>query len=208
MFPEVPLSADPGWRRVPPSAEWPEWIDDEAFLAAREEPWDLADGEEDPDSGPPAGMDDGQRAGLIAEARAFAADQAAGEAEMAAVGRAGIRAALGAVVAGRRGPGMPGSASTFPGEYTSRASGFASGKPLDIAPGHPVLDQLAAEAAGDDDRYPGASDDELLGVICALDRVESNVSARKHTAIARAAAPPSRPRHRGRPAVRYPAAVG
>ena len=57
VFPEVPLSADPGWRRVPPGAEWPEWIDDEAFLAAREEPWDLADGGEDPDSdsAPPAG---------------------------------------------------------------------------------------------------------------------------------------------------------
>ncbi|MGH3230474.1 MAG: hypothetical protein ACRDOA_18195 [Streptosporangiaceae bacterium] len=37
--------------------------------------------------------------------------------------------------AGRRGPGMPGSAESFPGVYVSRASGFASGKPLDVAPG-------------------------------------------------------------------------
>jgi hypothetical protein len=78
---------------------------------------------------------------------------------------------------------MPGSALTFPGEYTSRASGFASGKPLDAAPGHPVLAQLAAEAAGDGDRYAGASDDELLGVIGGWDRVESHASARKHAAI-------------------------
>jgi hypothetical protein len=62
---------------------------------------------------------------------------------------------------------MPGSAGTFPGEYLSPAAGFATSKPLDIAPGGPVLAQFAEEAAGDDDRYPGASDDELLGVICA-----------------------------------------
>ena len=93
-------------------------------------------------------------------------------------------AAAGSVLSGRRGPGMPGSAQTFPGEYTSRASGFASGKPLDTAPGGPVLAQFADEAAGDGDRYAGASDDELVGVICAWDRVEANASARKHAAVA------------------------
>ena len=79
---------------------------------------------------------------------------------------------------------MPGSAHTFPGEFTSRASGFASGKPLDVAPGGPVLAQFADEAAGEGDRYPGASDDELVGVICAWDRVEANASAGKHAAAA------------------------
>ncbi len=34
---------------------------------------------------------------------------------------------------------MPGSARTFPGEYASPAAGFASGKPLDVAPGCAVL---------------------------------------------------------------------
>ena len=72
---------------------------------------------------------------------------------------------------------MPGSACRFPGEYTSRASGFASGKPLDVAPGGPVLAQFADVAAGDGDRYAGASDDELAGVICGWDRVEANASA-------------------------------
>ena len=155
---DFPMFGDPGWRRVPQSAEWPEWMTDEAFLAARQEPWDLED-DEDPDNTPPPGMDDAGRAALIADAREFTADQAAAEAEMAALSRAGIRAALGSVAAGRRGPGMPGSASSFPGEYASRASGFASGKPLDAAAGHPVLGQLAAEAAGEDDRYAGASDE-------------------------------------------------
>ena len=94
---------------------------------------------QDPDNAPPPGMDDAQLAALIAEAREVTAEQAEAEAEMARAGQAGIRAVLGSVAAGRRGPGMPGSAHRFPGEYTSRAAGFASGKPLDVAPGGPVL---------------------------------------------------------------------
>ena len=69
---------------------------------------------------------------------------------------------------------MPGSAQTFPGEYASRAAGFATGKPLDIAPGCAILASFLEDTAGDDDRYSGASDDELLGVICAWDRMEAN----------------------------------
>ncbi|MGD0244304.1 MAG: DUF222 domain-containing protein [Streptosporangiaceae bacterium] len=38
--------------------------------------------------------------------------------------------------------------------------------------------------AGDGDRYPGASDDELDGVIRAWDRVEAHAAARKHAAVA------------------------
>ncbi len=58
-------------------------------------------------------------------------------------------AADAAAAAGRRGPGMPGSAQSFPGVYASRASGFASGMPLDVAPGCLTLAQFAEEAAGD-----------------------------------------------------------
>ena len=79
---------------------------------------------------------------------------------------------------------MPGSAQSVPGVYASRASGFASGKPLDTAPGCLVLGQFAEVAAGEDDRYPGAGDDELAGVICAWDRVEAYASSRKHAAVA------------------------
>jgi hypothetical protein len=93
-------------------------------------------------------------------------------------------AADAAAAAGRRGPGMPGSAESFPGVYASRASGFASGKPLDVAPGCITLAQFAEEAAGDDDRYPGACDDELVGAICAWDRVEAYAGSRKHAAVA------------------------
>ena len=47
-----------------------------------------------------------------------------------------------------------------------------------------MLGQFADEAAGDGDRYRGASDDELVGAVCAWDRVEANASARKHAAVA------------------------
>jgi len=43
-----------------------------------------------------------------------------------------------------------------------------------------ALALFAEDAAGEDDRYAGAADDELLGVICAWDRVEAHASARKH----------------------------
>ena len=55
---------------------------------------------------------------------------------------------------------------------------------LDTAPGGVELALFAADAAGPGDRYPGASDDELVGAICAWDRVEAHVAARKHAAIA------------------------
>ena len=45
---------------------------------------------------------------------------------------------------------MPGSAESFPGVYASPASGFASGMPLDVAPGCLTLAQIAEEAAGED----------------------------------------------------------
>jgi Domain of unknown function (DUF222) len=181
---DYPRLGSPDLRLVPSSPEWPEWVDDEGYLAAADEdPGDLEE-DEDLDNAPPPGLDDAQLADMIAEAREITAGQAAGAAAVAAAGRAGVMGAVGSVLSGRRGPGMPGSAGTFPGEYLSPAAGFATGKPLDTAPGGPVLAQFAEEAAGDGDRYRGASDDELLGVICAWDRAEANASARKHAAVA------------------------
>jgi hypothetical protein len=43
---------------------------------------------------------------------------------------------------------MPGSAASVPGVSVSRAAGFASGMPLDVAPGGLVLARLAEDAAG------------------------------------------------------------
>ena len=47
-----------------------------------------------------------------------------------------------------------------------------------------ALAGFAAEAAGDDDRYAGAGDDEVAGAISAWDRVEAYACARKHAAVA------------------------
>ena len=182
---ETPVPQDPGRDdpRLVPS--WPDWMDDPAYLAARAEDEDPGDPDDyqDPDNAPPA-LDDAELAALLAEAREITAEQARAAEIAAGLGHTAALAAVGAVSAGRRGPGMPGSAQTFPGEYASPAAGFATGKPLDIAPGCPVLAQFAEHAAGEDDRYDRASDDELLGVICAWDRVEANASARKHAAVA------------------------
>jgi hypothetical protein len=183
-MPQEPVPPDPG-RDDDPSGvpSWPEWMDDPAYLTARaadDDSGDL-DLDGDPEDAPPPDVEEGE---LAAAADQITADQA----RLAAVaGRLGLTAALAAGTAagcGRRGPGMPGSAEIFPGVYASRASGFASGMPLDTAPGCLVLGQFAEEAAGDDDRYPGASDDELQGAIAGWDRVEAHAGSRKHAAVA------------------------
>ncbi|MGH3178727.1 MAG: DUF222 domain-containing protein, partial [Streptosporangiaceae bacterium] len=88
------------------------------------------------------------------------------------------------IAEGRRGPGQPGSAERQPGEFGSRAAGFAAGMLLDTMPGCGALAGFAAEAAGGDDRYEGACDDEVAGAVAAWDRVEAYAAARKHGAVA------------------------
>ena len=121
---------------------------------------------------------------IIAEARQASADQAAAEAHIAASGQTAALAADASVAMGRRGPGMPGSAEPLAGEYSGPGGAFATGQALDVAPGGPVLLGHADWAAGDDDRFGGVSDDELLGIISAADRCEATASALKHTAVA------------------------
>jgi hypothetical protein len=55
---------------------------------------------------------------------------------------------------------------------------------LDVAPGGGALHGLAEHTAGPGDRFAGASDDELIGVLCALDRAEASAAALKHAAVA------------------------
>jgi hypothetical protein len=177
-----PVSQDPGRDEDPrPVPPWPDWMDDPAYLAMRAGDEDLGDLGPDPEDAPPPEVDEGE---LTAEAAEMIAAQGRVAAVMARLGLTAAMAADAAAAFGRRGPGMPGSAQTFPGVYASRSSGFASGMPLDTAAGCLVLGQFAEEAAGDDDRYPGASDDELGGAICAWDRVEAYASSRKHAAAA------------------------
>jgi hypothetical protein len=177
-----PSLGSPDWRLVPQSPDWPPWMDEDAH-ADDEDPGD-PDLYEDPDNAPPPGLDDVQLEALLAQAREITAGQARAAEAAARLGHTAVLAAIGAVAAGRRGPGMPGSAQSFPGENASPAAGFASGQPLDIAPGGAALALFLEDAAGADDRYAGASDDELAGVICGWDRVEAYASAGKHAAVA------------------------
>src|SRR5271165_6839854 len=154
------------------------WLD---ALAGQDEPFDPEE-YPDPDGPPPPGEDElspEEIAGIreVTEAEAGAA---------AAAARSGATGALAAIAAyaGRRGPGQPGSARRFPGESGSRAAAFGAGLVLDQMPGCPDLAMLADHAAGPDDTYDGASDDELIGVLCAWDRLEAHMAARKLAAVA------------------------
>ncbi len=89
-----------------------------------------------------------------------------------------------AVPPARRGPGERGSARRVPGDSPGPAGAFAAGQLLDVAPGGGALHGLAEHAAGPGDRFAGASDDELTGVICALDRAEASACSLKHAAVA------------------------
>jgi hypothetical protein len=92
--------------------------------------------------------------------------------------------AVEAATTGRRGPGQPGSARIFPGQSASPAAGFGPGMPLDVLPGCAGLAVAADAAAGEDGGFAGVSEAELVGVVCAWDRVEAHAVARKLAAIA------------------------
>jgi len=119
-----PWLGSPDWRLVPQSPDWPEWMDEDAH-ADDEDPGD-PDLYQDPDNAPPPGLDDAELEALLAEAREITAGQARAAEAAARLGHTAVLAAVGAVVSGRRGPGMPGSAQTFPGVSASPAAGFAS----------------------------------------------------------------------------------
>jgi hypothetical protein len=176
-----------GWGPVithpdPMSAE--EW---QASLEC--EPADGSDPEEYPDeedylSPDAVDLTDAELAEIAGAARlaAIAAGQAAGDPDAAGVADA-LAAQAAAASALRRGPGQPGSARLLAGESSSRAAAFGTGMCLDVLPACPDLALLADAAAGPDDSYAGASDDELIGVLCAWDRLGSHMTARMLAAI-------------------------
>jgi Domain of unknown function (DUF222) len=91
--------------------------------------------------------------------------------------------AVEAASTGRRGPGQPGSARVFPGESSSPAAAFGPGMAFDVLPGCAQL-AVAADAAAEDDQFDGVSEAELIGVMCAWDRVEAHAAARKLATVA------------------------
>jgi len=149
--------APDGWRELPPSRE--DWLTRDEWIAWLDsiEP----DEWEDPDDAPTQPH---------ASAQPCPSAKAAGDTR--------------AVKGGRRGPGQPGSARRATDDSPGPAGAFAAGHLMDAAPGGAALFGFAENVAGDDDRFGGASDDELTGVICALDRAEAAASAVKLAAVA------------------------
>ncbi len=155
--------------------DWQAWCD---WQADQDEPPDPDEEEPDPDG--PAAPWEYDLDAIVAECRRITAEEAAACARAARMGQPGGQP----VGLARRGPGQPGSVRRAPGEYLSRAAGFAAGMLLDTMPGCNALAGFAAEAAGDDDRYAGAHDDEVAGAIAAWDRIEAHAAARKYAAVA------------------------
>ena len=180
---QAPVPQDPGRGETsqnPLPFSTPDWLDDAewaAIVAARVDDEEPADPDLEEDQPDWENLD-----AIIAEAREISAAEARNAAYAARMVFDGGFGAVGAAP-GCRGPGNPGSAESFPGEHGSPAAGFGSGFALDRAPGCLALAEFAAAVAGEGDRYPGATDDEIMGVICALDRVEAHVVARKLAAV-------------------------
>jgi len=123
-------------------------------------------------------------AAIWAETGELAAADAADAENLARRGDLAALAAADAGLRGRRGPGQPGSARRVPGCSGSPAGGFGTGQSLDVAPGGSALLGFAERVADDQGRLGAATDDEIVGLICALDRAEASACALKHAAAA------------------------
>src|SRR5689334_20287097 len=162
-MPPEPVPADPGWDDDPAWSR-PDPMTAEELEASLDRLCELDEG--------PGEEDDADVAPLTAQELAEIGEAAADE-----------RLAVTAATTGRRGPGQPGSARILPGESASPAAGFGPGLPLDVLPGGPGL-AVAADAAAADDGFAGVSEGELIGIVCAWDRVEAHAAARKLAAVA------------------------
>ena len=164
-MPRQPASADPGWD------DDLAWLDRDPMTAAERQAsldrlceQDEGYREEEDEYGDVEPFTEEE----LAEIREAAADELL---------------AVEAATTGRRGPGQPGSARVFPGESASPAAAFGPGMIFDLLPGCAQL-AVAADAAAEDDGFAGVSEGELIGVVCAWDRVEAHAAARKLAAVA------------------------
>jgi len=171
-MPPEPVPADPGWD------DDLAWLDRDPATAAERAAWLDRVAEHDEPPEPEEYEDfDPLTAEELAEVRQAASDDLL---------------AIKAATTGRRGPGQPGSARVFPGESASPAAGFGPGMALDVLPGCAGL-AVAADAAAVDDRFDGVPEAELVGLLCAWDRVEAHAAARKLAVIAEVARRAVRP---------------
>jgi hypothetical protein len=163
-------------------AEW------EALLAASldetEPPGDVDEDYLDPEGCvlPP----DEDLAVIEAETDRFTAERLADEQYLARAETAELAGRVAADQArkrGPRGPGLPGSVELVPGISGGPAGGFGTGGCLDAAPGSAVLHGFI-EAAVNSGRLGEASEDEVIGLITAADRVEAGACYLKHAVAA------------------------
>jgi hypothetical protein len=176
---ETRLGWEPAITRPDPmtAEEWQAWTDFDPAEDTGPETWL----DEEDYLPPDADLTEAELA-EIAEATVLAAPVTADDLDPAGVARV-LAAQAAAASARRRGPGQPGSARLRAGESSSAAAAFGTGQCLDVMPACADLAVLADRAAGDDS-YRGVSDDELTGLLCAWDRVESHAAARKLAAVA------------------------
>ena len=179
-MPSVPAPADPG------RDEDPAWLDRDPMTAAEREAW--LDRLCAPGRRPvrrPAGVL-GPRI-VRAAARAGRADR--GRARRGRRGGRPMRCSRWTPRArGGGGRGRPARRGSFPGESASRAAGFGTGMAWDVTPGCAQLavaaDAAVDAAAGRVTAFGGVADHELVGLVCAFDRAEAHMAARKLVAIA------------------------
>ena len=162
-----------GWWYMPPEpvpAE-PEWDDDPAW--SRPDPMTAAELEAGLDrvrehDEPPGPEESGDfepfTPGELAEIRQAADDELL---------------AVEAAATGRRGPASPAPRGSSPASRPARRRRSGPGMALDVLPGCAALAVAADAAAGEDGGFAGVSEAELVGVLCAWDRVEAHAAARK-----------------------------
>ena len=166
-------SESPGW---PLRGVTPDWVDDAEWArmcAVRGDEPEPPDPEEefyaDPDHGPPGVWEE-----LAPEAAAARAQAAAEE--------AALRARL--IAAGLDGDAHRRGAPPRPGIPAGPAAGFGQGQPLDALAPSTALSGLADEASGEDRAFTDVTDDELMGLIGARQRLAGRQQWELLTAVA------------------------
>src|SRR5487761_1511079 len=162
--------------RPPPgtdSMDDEQWAGRLASCADLPEP-DAPEAEEDVNSGMP-----GELAGVpMAEIIAGAREISAAEARAEALAGAGL---IGVLTARRRGPRHSGP--MMPGECANPTAALANGGALDTAVPCGTLMLFAEDAAGPDRTYPEASADEVMGAVCAWDRLPAYATGQMYAAV-------------------------
>ena len=166
-------SQSPGW---PLRGVTPDWVDDAEWArmcAVRGDEPEPPDPEEefyaDPDHGAPGVWEE------LAPETAAARAQAAAE-------EAALRARL--IAAGLDGDGHRRGAPPRPGIPTGPAAGFGQGQPLDALAPSTALSGLADEASGENRAFTDVTDDELMGLIGARQRLAGRQQWELLTAVA------------------------